>query len=223
MGGALFALMCVLSIAFLVFCHVWMYKAKRGIPRWRFPRVASVARVLSLLLVFGVFGSVTWFEYAFGNVISYDEKGKIVATSRFGLPCVTNCFDLRCESVVPMAITSEVKPITDNPKVRDISYTVNPKIKDDRIFFEAERDCLFKGRVSYSWNDDERTKACLIARVEYYLYEFNNAHSKDLAKFFNPRDPAQVEAFDKLLRDNIEGPLLEHGISISKLTTFGIH
>lgn len=89
-----------------------------------------------------------------------------------------------------------LSPITANPKVRRLSYTV-PILQTDKGF--SPESAIWFAR-SYDRDCKER--------VLYWLCEFNERHSKELALFYNPYDPQQQKRFDKLIRQYLE-PLVK--------------
>lgn len=109
-----------------------------------------------------------------GQVVSYDQVRKEVSLS--------------------------VSPITDNPKVRKISYKVQVRAlgKPESVIPHLE---ALQGKKLSEW-------------VKYYLYEFNDKKSKELAQFYNPLDDSQQYRFKRLIRDFLEPHLKNAHISL---------
>lgn len=164
-------------------------------------------------------------EYAKNTIVVFNDKGEIEYTSDFIVPCVTDCLDVSFSTGGRggnfLTVSSSVQVLTENPKVRELSYDLATFISSPRKFFESERECLLK---NYKYNADHGTRVaeCLRARMEFYLYEFNNAHSRELAEFYNPRDPEQVQRLDWLLQRNVAPSLVDHGIEFGTLSAFSI-
>jgi len=100
--------------------------------------------------------------------------------------------------------SSSVTPITDNPKARKITYSVLGMIDPD-VYFSLG---------STGFKDYEGTAKSVNERIQYQLYELNNAHSKELAEFYNPLNPGQQELFKKLVNDFMNERLEGTGISV---------
>ena len=90
----------------------------------------------------------------------------------------------------------EITPITPNPKVRKISYKVNFIAKaSNKVAFRAlsqwvrEKFNHFLSPTSYA----------IEQRLQYELYEFNEANSKEIAEFYNPMDKEQQSRFKELI------------------------
>lgn len=202
---------------------ICLVQLRKGDWQFREDRLITVLGCIFSLTTVTLLLSPIWMEYAGagGTVVVYNDNGKVEAANPMALPCWSNCIDISNTTEFKRVLLSgRVKPITDNPKVRDLSYSGYFWIEDPKSFFESERDCLL--RVIPAQSSQEDTTRCLTARVEYYLYEMNNAHSKELALFYNPRDPQQVVRLDALIKDNIAAPLKEHGIRYAGLYSFDV-
>lgn len=101
------------------------------------------------------------------------------------------------------SVQSEVTPITDNPKIRTLRYELKTELVSPEKFFKAK---------------PERAKAglenALNELAEYWAYEFNNQHSKQVAEFYNPRDPAQQEKFNALVETFINERTEPQGLKV---------
>ena len=92
-----------------------------------------------------------------------------------------------------------VKPISANPKVRELYYTVR--------FFTGQ----FAQTIANVWravgmpivNHPSELQEALQKEfgrwLKFQLYEFNEAHSQELAELYNPLDQSQQYRFRKLL------------------------
>lgn len=127
-----------------------------------------------------------------------------------------------------VSIRAGVTPITDNPKVRHVSYWVAARISSpDRFFLEPNR------RLIYAWNHNGSydlvwvgakpvAVSDVIAQlVGSKLYEFNDQHSRELAAFYNPLDPTQLRDLKKLMEPWLADHLAGTGIAV-QVTGFSI-
>ncbi len=109
------------------------------------------------------------------------------------------------------AAQRSVTPITDNPKARRITYGVSIEMTNPGKFFLYE-----SGR----WGKRDKYE---IAKevgdaVDFWLYEFNDKHSKELAKFYNPLDRAQVKEFEELLLPWLNDKINREGLRAKSLS-----
>lgn len=102
---------------------------------------------------------------------------------------------------------SSVAIVTENPKVRRISYTARAHITDARTFLSVREN----RDTSANW--DNRLNHAVTSKLEFCEYEFNNAHSKEIAGFYNPRDSEQVRRFQELVGGYLNECLSGAGIS----------
>ncbi len=88
-------------------------------------------------------------------------------------------------------VSMNCSPVTENPKVRNLRYVVIIKTKsspeDGLAFFERPEGIKDIG----AW-------------LEKQLYDMNEFESKELAKFYNPRDEGQQTSFEALVRKFLE-------------------
>jgi hypothetical protein len=108
------------------------------------------------------------------------------------------------------AATRSVTPITENPKARRVTYTVLLEITNPGTFFRHE------GR----WEKRDKYDIAREVRdtTEFWLYEFNDKHSKELAKFYNPLDRAQVMEFEELLLPWLNDKINREGLRAKSLS-----
>lgn len=118
--------------------------------------------------------------------------------------------DTKCYAVPSRGawLTSHVKPITVNPKVRDLAYTVTAHVCDDAAFGAT----LASRGVS---GDASAVYALIQELVRFQLYEFNNAHSVALGELYNPIDAVQNRRLRTLLERAIGPNLAADGLCFS--------
>ncbi len=98
----------------------------------------------------------------------------------------------------------EVKPITDNPKVRDVRYTVIVK-----AFGTPEKVLAVQ-----QWLAENNSHQNVKDFLEFWLYEFNEKHSQDLAVFYNPKDAKQQCLFFRLVAGFFKPHLKGSGVTL---------
>ena len=137
-----------------------------------------------------------WFDEQ-GNLKHY-PYGKFAWDSYINVP--TSSF----------SITSTETPLTDNPKVREIKYTVAVKIIDPDKFYRTEerRKMNFSGGLAPLASEEMKRI------IRYLLYEFNNFNSQELGQFYNPMEPKQQQAFNDFVESWINPKIAEDGIEI---------
>ena len=131
-------------------------------------------------------------------------------------------------SAVPSGATSiggSVRVITENPKVREIHYELNAQIADlDAWFAQPHRRKLKQAELHVSsfgtaWTtfkgQPERIEWEISKPVITQLFEFNETHSHELARFYNPLDPKQNEDLKQLLEPWLNERLAVDGIEVS--------
>lgn len=108
-------------------------------------------------------------------------------------------------------------PITENPKVRSLRYTIDADTrKDPSSLLRFEKAGNFQSK-KYLGEDVNFTyqQQVLHRKVKSLLYEFNEANSKELAKLYNPLDNSQQERFRKLVSGFFDSQLDEMGAHIT--------
>jgi len=136
------------------------------------------------------------------------DTGEVVAVLDEGLMfCTNNCAHLPEHQFEWMA----VQPITQNPKVRHIEYTMDVTVCNLKDYFNSIGNTDFGWTVLYQ---GDQTMA-IRAAVEYELYEFNNARSIELAEFYNPRDDEQTAQLERLIVSNVHERLREKGLCVT--------
>lgn len=174
-------------------------------PRWKWIGITSI---FLLILSIGLL-DFSWnceFEHDDTKVITiYNEKKNC-----YEQPFIAFVWQKPKTVCLTTHILSEVTPITINPKVRKITYLVEFEI-DPTYYFEnnqANPDSLL-------------TKAK--EKVNYWLYEFNNAHSQELAQFYNPLEKSQVTQLSELVTSYINcQDKLGENIRVKYVTGFSV-
>lgn len=105
--------------------------------------------------------------------------------------------------------TRNVTPITDNPKARRISYTVSVYMERPNVFFLAKPE-------RWDTRNPAEVRQEVQKATEYWLYVFNNEHSKELATFYNPLDDDQVAKFRELLGSWLDEKLAAEGLKVRR-------
>ncbi|OGY96780.1 MAG: hypothetical protein A2122_00855 [Candidatus Liptonbacteria bacterium GWB1_49_6] len=156
------------------------------------------------------FSNVVTFE---NGVATYHPYGTFTLGREFSVfPCET-----RVESAISF--------LTENPKVRRVSYEVSAHVADLKKFYaNADRRKRWGAGSSF----DTTLNAEMLERGAEFgtthgeigrvvlsaLYEFNDEHARDLGRFFNPLDPDQQTEFKRLLGGFINTRLKGDGIAI---------
>lgn len=115
--------------------------------------------------------------------------------------------DTKCYAVPHRGtlVASHVKPITANPKVRDLAYTVRAHVCDDAAFSAT----LALHNVD---EDASATYAFMHDKIRFELYEFNNANSIELGELYNPIDAVQNRRLRTALERAIGPSLAADGL-----------
>jgi len=172
--------------------------------------VSAYGLVLSLICA----GFLMVFS-AHGPVAVFDNNLRI---EKLSMKEPVWCLD-KCSSTVRfMNVVSKVSPITNNPKVRRLSYTVRVEIVDLHDYFNS-----IGLKPKHGTNSLFTENAVIFQRtVEYELYEFNNTHSKELAAFYNPLDRKQTADLAALLKQHINPKLVNSGLAIIELVSWQV-
>jgi hypothetical protein len=102
---------------------------------------------------------------------------------------------------VVIDLKMHLKPITDNPKVRDLWYILKVKwcrTPEDMLALEKLLEQRKESGIS-----------SIDTLLEYICYELHEAKSKEMAKFFNPRDSKQQKEFAGLVTEFFKGNIGE--------------
>lgn len=161
-------------------------------------------------LALALIGSPLYLEFPdWQNKLYSIEKDGTLIEHPFGAFDITGQkFVLLRPKEEPLGLTtSHVSPITSNPKVRMITYRIEGMIYDPATYLKkvTRRD---SNGVKDVANREVR------AVLEYWAYEFNNAYSKELAAFYNPRDDEQLSKFAWLVEEYFNEKLRRDGIQV---------
>lgn len=106
----------------------------------------------------------------------------------------------------------KVQPITPNPKVRqlhvNITFVSAGTLQLYRLYRRFCRSLWPKHQSFDAW-------------VQYQLYEFKNARSKDLGELYNPLEPTQQDRLTAMLKSFFE-PMLENSGVILAEASFSV-
>jgi hypothetical protein len=110
--------------------------------------------------------------------------------------------------------------LTENPKVRKVQHNISVIIKDVEKFYSVKsRQDIWAGNdQDIEFREDmpvENITHCIQTLLNSHLYDFNNAHSKDLAKFYNPLDQSQQKDYLHLMFDCLDPILAQDGLEIN--------
>jgi hypothetical protein len=121
-------------------------------------------------------------------------------------------------------VTPTVTLVTENPKVRTLQHDISVVLTNAEIFFAAD-----PRRRSRWWVYSDESIDKLPPRTRFYepglnrvlrvmwkseLYNFNNAHSRELGQLFNPLDSAQQAEYRRLLEQFLGPVLKSNGLAI---------
>lgn len=176
------------------------------------------ATVIVVLFVTTCFTVLSWAIF-FGRVhkdMAFVSKDRAVTAGL--VPKGYNYFrwDNRFDDydLLPLAesltASMSLHPITINPKVRDLRYEVAIECggsPEDLLLCQQAIQPFPKQLYEGGVNEHHRFTQ-LKPWLEYQLYEFNEQHSVEAAKFYNPLDQNQQEQFQKLL-EGFLGPRLQ--------------
>lgn len=195
---------------------------------FRSNRLTKAGFVLGIMGVLAVVTSPLYTEWPLSGsspettgpkaVVLFDENGHVQEVSHIDLWwsgaqfCTNNCVTVPWQ----VALSAHVSPITENPKVRRLEYRIAVEIFDFQSFFDTigEKD---------AWTTVQNG-AIFVTHVQYWLYEFNNAKSRELAAFYNPLDLEQRRGLEKVLMDYLNQPdrLEKTGMRMTGLMSFAV-
>lgn len=176
------------------------------------PELARVAILMPFVLVF--FSPIYYdFPSTAHPLVTFEGDGgiRVYPYGRFAWP--GSAFRLPTES---WAIPAEVSPITENPKVRRIHYTVSARMTSPELFYRTEERRRLGGYAILAAGKPVSPAAKEIWQLAaFWTYEFNDGNSAALARFSNPFDPAQQAAFKELVKGWLQEKVAEDGITIT--------
>ncbi|MDP2932650.1 MAG: hypothetical protein Q8N81_00790 [bacterium] len=124
---------------------------------------------------------------------------------------------------LPIGVYGDVRPITSNPKVRDLCYELRVNIANlDRFFADPKnrnlgfnlQDKIYGtsfSQFSPGYSPQNVTDKIGVTTLDL-LYRFNDTHSRELAAFYNPLDPEQLRALKSLVEPWVNERLDPHGL-----------
>lgn len=124
---------------------------------------------------------------------------------------------------LPISVYGNVRPITPNPKVRELSYELQVTIADLDRFFADPKNRKLQARsggqiygTSFSqftsgYVPDDISDQIGITTLDL-LYGFNNAHSQELAAFYNPLNAEQLRTLKILVEPWVNERLAPQGL-----------
>jgi len=203
------------AVVFLVLHGLFVPSEEQGLNPMLWGFLASLMLLMACILPWMIFDNNTLTIYPNSALISR-ATGKIDQVVKEKLIVWRKSYKRLGLMIIPLKrettlISMEVSPITPNPKVRKIRYTVEVT----GIFDDTNKLQLFLNKMWESgiklWSEWQKT---LTNIVEYQLYELNNANSNELAEFFNPRDESQQARFQKTIAKFLNPTLQKVGLEV---------
>lgn len=175
----------------------------------------AIPLILALFLL-----STNFLEYSvISSVAKIDAQGNVIPDQDVVLCSTsTDCVNYDDNYGQPFSIRSHVSPITDNPKVRTVSYRIFYKVNDFGKLLKKtiHSDCyLDEAGKENRIVSTRSTIFCVDNLLDYHLYEFNNNHSKELSGFYNPLSADQKAAFFSLINENLGSKYAPLGVEIT--------
>lgn len=142
----------------------------------------------------------------------------------------SKAFNIPKSESIGITIVGNVTGVTTNPKVRNVSYRLEMKIVSPEVFFIPE----YRRKYFSTGHSDEHPNKSLMSSytsmsTEYlqssvqnelgtmmasHMYEFNNAHSKELAEFYNPIEQTQQDQFRELVEPWMNSRFESKGVKV---------
>lgn len=187
--------------------------------RLRAPKIDHFKALLVTVIIAGL--SPLYYEYpnwGLSYVASQKSDGTIVKHP-WGKFCWNqeNCFNIQ---VGKLFVNSSVSPVTSNPKIRPLKYSVEIIIEDEEKFVEkfskAKEDHILDVISFHQAGGFFANYIGMIAinEIKYNLLEFNETNSKEISKFYNYLDQKQQTDFKKFVEDWVNPRLTLSGLSI---------
>ncbi len=190
-------------------------------PKYPLKKVAALSFFLGViyLCVHPLFVEYADKSLPAGVVVSFDRNGKVESVSRTAVWCWSRCANM----VRYSKATGSVSPITENPKLRKLTYELKVSVFDfDRFFGTIGIKAGSSGETHEGTDEKNVNEFRINGAVTYQIYEFNNAYLQELAKFYNPQDAAQREKLDALVKSYFNPRLEAKGIKIEKVVSFTV-
>lgn len=123
-----------------------------------------------------------------------------------------------------ISLEMNCRPITPNPKVRELAYTIRghflgsiEQLKD----FLKEFGYKHEEMGLESWEKWQNLKKGVERFIKFHLYELNETLSTKLGEFYNPFNPQQQAEFKKLVLGFLAPKIENKGITITDIS-FGL-
>lgn len=159
------------------------YRVFKKWPKYRYAKIAALTFTIALTAIPAF--SQLYFEFPRDTcLVGMDTQGNL-HQYRYGH---LESSDIVAYASMPHTDTaqSSVTVVTNNPKVRNISFSGVARLTDY---------AKFCGQMSPEQFAQTNMQGLMHTRVESALCEFTEHHSKELATFYNPYDSTQQEQF----------------------------
>ncbi|MFA6588394.1 MAG: hypothetical protein WCT08_04990 [Patescibacteria group bacterium] len=142
-----------------------------------------------------------------GDVEGHADRTKVVWDKDSNLKIIS-LENVECR------LSMAVAPISANPKVKNIIYSVRVKaLLSSATLFEKFWGFLTK-TMGYEVGSATNLYYLVDRVIQYHLYEFNDACGRELSKLSNPLNPQQQKQFFELVSEFLREKLRPLGISI---------
>lgn len=199
------------ALAFGLLCVVARWAANRGKER-----VTHEVVILTVLCALVISPIVYEFSGNPNTVVVSFKDGRVTEHpwGMFTVPFVTRFSNLPKGNVTVWDAPS-VTILTENPKVRTLTHFISVVVSDPQTFYGSNPDRMRIQDSGLASMEDLSVQSEIKRTVEKSIYDFNNAHSKELVGFFNPLEPDQQRAYRKLIHSYLDRPLAKEGLEIS--------
>lgn len=161
-----------------------------------------------------------------GEVAMHFKHGTVLKQSTYDTLGKRRGYWINCSSARTW-VEMSVAPITENPKVRKIIYAVEVTYDEDPTVVSQLIDLAaklglqnrFKTLKTDSWQD--YLNPDIDGIIRYYLYEFNDKHSRELSMLYNPLDLKQQDEFRVLVSAYLMPKIGPYQVSITR-TSFNL-
>ena len=164
-------------------------------------------------------------EIRAGTIILDDETKKVVEVRNEDVVLIKNhpYFGVRYQFLCisnEQSIQVSVHPLTENPKVRDITCVLDLKIEANScsglqtLFDYLRLNDVWEVRVYEEFRSLVKGEIVWDTPAKSMLHDFCNAHSRSLSELFNPFRKEQQEEFKRLVHTYFDPLLAQSGIKI---------
>jgi hypothetical protein len=170
---------------------------------------------ITIVITYGI--AAAWFWSVPGPFVVLSRiDGKLLHYCRSGerMPAVNDELapHKRIELGTYLLNTSRrFQPITPNPKVRNVGYEVS-------LAFGETPESAQSFYSRYGWVTSEQFGDGMPAQakldVQYQLYEFDEFHSIEVSRLWNPLEPTQQQEFESLVRNFLEPVMAPLGLRV---------